>query len=114
MLSRYPRRAFDLRHDGGELTDGSVLDDAAAKIVETMLSCVNVAPGWRRPIAASTAITADVPVPHGDRSTSASANTVTFRRSAPPVEGPVKIVPYSPCKPESSGWTTFTVLRPHR
>jgi hypothetical protein len=33
-------------------------------------------PGASRPIADSTAMTAQVPVPHGDRSTSASAKMV--------------------------------------
>ena len=45
-------------------------------------------------MAASTAITAHVPVPHGDRSTSASAKIVTFRRCASSDDGgPVKMVP---------------------
>src|SRR5437016_6179042 len=45
-------------------------------------------------IASMTAITAAVPVPHGDRSTSASAKIVTLRRSARSSSGgPVKIVP---------------------
>jgi hypothetical protein len=39
------------------------------------------------PIAASTAITAQVPVPHGERSTSASAKIVTLRRSPPSDDG---------------------------
>jgi len=43
------------------------------------------APGGINPIASITAITAHVPVPQGERSTSASAKIVTFfsrRRSA--------------------------------
>ena len=59
-----------------------------------MLSWVNVCSGASRPIADSTAMTAQVPVPHGDRSTSASAKMVTLRRSASGEDaGPVKIVP---------------------
>ena len=42
----------------------------------------------------STAMTAAVPVPHGDRSTSASAKIVTFRKCASgSCAGAVKIVP---------------------
>ena len=42
----------------------------------------------------STAITAAVPVPHGERSTSASAKIVTLRRCASGrCAGAVKIVP---------------------
>ena len=59
-----------------------------------MLSWVNVFSRPSRPIAETMAITAQVPVPHGERSTSASAKTVTLRRSAESSEGgPVKIVP---------------------
>ena len=59
-----------------------------------MLSCVKVCSGGSKPIAASTAITAQVPVPHGERSTAASAKIVTFRKSDRSSDGgAVKIVP---------------------
>ena len=70
------------------------LATCAANVVPMMLSCTNGRPSCTMPMASSTASTAHVPVPHGDRSTSASAKIVTLRRSAPStVGGPVKIVP---------------------
>ena len=44
-------------------------------------------------MALDAATTAAWPVPHGERSPSASANTVTLRRCASPWGGPVKMVP---------------------
>ena len=41
--------------------------------------CTSTAPGLRRPSAASSATRAEVPEPHGERSTSPSAKTVTLR-----------------------------------
>ena len=67
---------------------------APENVVPMRLSCTKRPPASSSPIASTTAMTADVPVPHGERSTCASAKTVTFRRWAPSASGgPVKIVP---------------------
>ena len=54
----------------------TVPDEACCPTIE---SCRSTAPAGSRPSAASTASRAQVPEPHGERSTSPSAKTVTLR-----------------------------------
>lgn len=72
----------------------------ARNAVPTMLSCRS---GPRSPSSCSRASRAAVPDPHGDRSTSPSAKTVTFRWRAAPSSSSWKITPYTPDSRSSPG-----------
>src|SRR5439155_20185281 len=52
--------------------------DPGGELLPTIESCRSTRPGISRPSANSSATRAQVPEPHGERSTSPSANTVTL------------------------------------
>ena len=106
VLAGDPRRAFDPRDDRRIFADGGPGDDPPreARANEALVHERRL--GSIRPIASTTAITAAVPVPPGDRSAPAPEKIVTFlsdERSS--LGGAVKIVPASPQRPASTGCT---------
>ena len=74
-------RALDLGDHRGPTTDVRLADDPTEErgVDDAPLAERRPTVGSERPASARSASRADVPLPHGDRSTSPSANTVTLR-----------------------------------
>jgi hypothetical protein len=79
MLTRSERASLDLRHHRGDPGDLGVADDASGESRADDAQVEQILAARQTTRAVEEREPADVPLPHGERSTLPSAKTVTFR-----------------------------------